>query len=338
MTEQNSLEKLTGLIAFARAGSLGSFTAAARMLSVSPSAVSKSIKRLEQNLGVPLFTRTTRSLKLTPEGRDLHERALRLLHEAEEIEQAAKSARSEPSGRLRIAAPLPIGIHLLAPALATFREKYPQVTVDLRLSDHFVDIIEQGIDVAVRIGDLPDSRLLSRSLAPHQLCCYASPAYLERRGVPDHPDELAGHETVALRYQSSGQISRWPFRLGGDHCGCERCAGRRSGCRWRHRADREFHRGAPCCTRHTCARPCPLCGRAAQYNRPLAGKPPRESRGPRLSCPAAGPVPRADEGRCRHLPCDAPSLSAKSLNCALRSQSWCQNRDLTAALRGRSSR
>ena len=214
MTEQNSLERLTGLIAFARAGSLGSFTAAARMLSVSPSAVSKSIKRLEQNLGVPLFTRTTRSLKLTPEGRDLHERALRLLHEAEEIEQAAKSARSEPSGRLRIAAPLPIGIHLLAPALATFREKYPQVTVDLRLSDHFVDIIEQGIDVAVRIGDLPDSRLLSRGLAPHQLCCYASPAYLERRGVPDHPDELAGHETVALCYQSSGQISRWPFRLG----------------------------------------------------------------------------------------------------------------------------
>jgi DNA-binding transcriptional LysR family regulator len=214
MTEQNSLERLTGLIAFARAGSLGSFTAAARMLSVSPSAVSKSIKRLEQNLGVSLFTRTTRSLKLTPEGRDLHERALRLLHEAEEIEEAAKSARSEPSGRLRIAVPLPIGIHLLAPALATFREKYPQVTVDLRLSDHFVDIIEEGIDVAVRIGDLPDSRLLSRSLAPHQLCCYASPAYLERRGVPDHPDELAGHETVALRYQSSGQISRWPFRLG----------------------------------------------------------------------------------------------------------------------------
>tara|TARA_R110002126_G_scaffold44671_10_gene127211 strand:+ start:28278 stop:29246 length:969 start_codon:yes stop_codon:yes gene_type:complete len=214
MTEQNSLERLTGLIAFARAGSLGSFTAAARMLSVSPSAVSKSIKRLEQNLGVSLFTRTTRSLKLTPEGRDLHERALRLLHGAEEIEQAAKSARSEPSGRLRIAAPLPIGIHLLAPALATFREKYPQVTVDLRLSDHFVDIIDEGIDVAVRIGDLPDSRLLSRSLAPHQLCCYASPAYLERRGVPDHPDELAGHETVALRYQSSGQISRWPFRLG----------------------------------------------------------------------------------------------------------------------------
>ena len=81
MTEQNSLERLTGLIAFARAGSLGSFTAAARMLSVSPSAVSKSIKRLEQNLGVSLFTRTTRSLKLTPEGRDLHERALRLLHD-----------------------------------------------------------------------------------------------------------------------------------------------------------------------------------------------------------------------------------------------------------------
>ncbi|MGB3389313.1 MAG: LysR family transcriptional regulator, partial [Pseudaminobacter sp.] len=98
MEEHIALDRLTGIIAFARAGSLGSYTAAARVLSISPSAVSKSIQRLERHLGVSLFTRTTRSLTFTPEGRDLHERALRLLREAEEIEQAAMTARSEPSG------------------------------------------------------------------------------------------------------------------------------------------------------------------------------------------------------------------------------------------------
>jgi DNA-binding transcriptional LysR family regulator len=183
-------------------------------LSISPSAVSKSIQRLERSLGVSLFTRTTRSLALTPEGRDLHERALRLLREAEEIAQVARAARSEPSGTLRVAASLPIGIHMIAPLLPAFRTLYPEVTVDLRLSDQFVDIVEEGIDIAVRIGELADSRLLSRLLAPHRLCCFASPAYLSARGRPAHPDELAGHDTVNLRYQSSGQLLRWPFRVG----------------------------------------------------------------------------------------------------------------------------
>jgi DNA-binding transcriptional LysR family regulator len=215
MKEQMLLERLTGLIAFARAGSMGSFTAAARSLSVSPSAVSKSIQRLERHLGVPLFTRTTRSLTLTPEGRDLHERALRLLREAEAIEQAAMSARSEPSGNLRVAASLPIGLHVIAPALPAFRKSHPKVTVDLRLTDRMVDIIEEGIDVAIRIGDLADSRLLSRSLAPYRLCCFASPAYLAARGAPLHPDDLAGHDLVNLRYQSTGQSFRWPFQIAG---------------------------------------------------------------------------------------------------------------------------
>lgn len=209
-----ALERLTGLIAFARAGSMGSYTAAARALSISPSAVSKSIQRLERDLGVSLFTRTTRSLTLTTEGRELHERAIRLLRDAEEIEQVAMAARSEPSGTLRIAASLPIGVHLIAPALPAFRRLHPKVTIDLRLSDTFVDIIEEGVDVAVRIGELADSRLLSRSLAPHQLCCFASPAYLEKRGAPAHPDELEGHDTVNLRYQSTGQTFRWMFQLG----------------------------------------------------------------------------------------------------------------------------
>jgi len=214
MKEQIGFERLTGLIAFARAGSLGSYTAAARSLSVSPSAISKSIQRLERHLGISLFTRTTRSLTLTAEGRDLHERALRLLRDAEEIEQVAKTARAEPAGTLRIAASLPIGLHVIAPALPQFRKLHPKVTIDLRLSDHMVDLIEEGIDLAVRIGDLNDSRLLSRRLSGHRLCCYASPDYLAMRGTPKHPDSLDGHETVNLRYQSTGQVFRWPFRIG----------------------------------------------------------------------------------------------------------------------------
>lgn len=214
MKEQIGFERFTGLIAFARAGSLGSYTAAARSLSVSPSAISKSVQRLERHLGVPLFMRTTRSLTLTAEGRDLHGRVLRLLRDAEEIEQVAKTARAEPAGLLRIAASLPIGLHVIAPSLALFRARQPKVMIDLRLSDHMVDLIDDGIDLAVRIGELADSRLISRRLSPHRLCCYASPAYLALRGTPKHPDELEAHETVNLRYQSTGQVFRWPFRIG----------------------------------------------------------------------------------------------------------------------------
>lgn len=215
MKEQIGLERLTGLIAFARAGSMGSYTAAARSLSISPSAVSKSVQRLEQSLGVSLFTRTTRSLTLTPEGRGLHERALKLLRDADEIEQMAISARAEPAGTLRIAASLPIGIHMVAPAIPAFRRRHPKVTVDLRLSDQVVDIVDQGIDIAVRIGGLADSRLVSRRLSPLRLCAYASPGYLAERGTPTHPDQLVDHDTVNLRYQSSGQAFRWPFQIGG---------------------------------------------------------------------------------------------------------------------------
>lgn len=214
MTEQVRLDSLIGVTAFARTASLGSYTAAARSLAVSPSAVSKSVQRLEDQLGLQLFTRTTRSLTLTPEGRDLHERSLRLLQEIEGIEQAAVSARGEPAGTLKITAPLPIGVHLLAPALPRFRAQHPKVSIDLRLGDQFVDLIEEGVDVAIRVGDLADSRLISRKLATHRAGAFASPDYLARRGTPGHPDELIDHECVNFRFQSSGQALRWPLRVG----------------------------------------------------------------------------------------------------------------------------
>lgn len=214
MKEQIGLERLTGLIAFARAGALGSYSAAARSLSVSPAAISKSIQRLEKHLGVTLFTRTTRSLVLTAEGRELHERALRLLRDAEEIEQVAKRARAEPAGTLRIAASLPVGIHMIAPMLAKFCALHPKVTIDLRLSDHMISIVDENIDIAIRVGDLADSNLLAHRLPPYQIGCYASPEYLACCAPPQHPDDLIGHQTINLRYQNTGQLFRWPFRVG----------------------------------------------------------------------------------------------------------------------------
>lgn len=214
MTAKIGLESLTGLIAFARTASLGSYTAAARSLGVSPSAVSKSVQRLEDQLKVRLFMRTTRSLTLTPEGRDLQERTVRLLQEVEQIEQAAASARAEPSGLLRITAPLPVGTHILAPALPRFREQYPKVSIDLRMGDRYTDLIEEGIDVAIRVGAPGDSRLISRPLAPHRLCAFAAPSYLAKRGIPRVIDDLLEHECVNFRYQSSGQALRWPFQVG----------------------------------------------------------------------------------------------------------------------------
>jgi DNA-binding transcriptional LysR family regulator len=214
MTAQITLDRLTGLIAFARAGSLGNYSAAARSLGVTPSAISKSVQRLEAQLGIRLFARTTRSLTLTPEGRDLHDKTLRLLRQADEIEQTATAARSEPAGTLRITASLPIGVHILAPALPRFCSQYPKVVVDLRLGDRHADLVEDGIDVAVRVGELADSRLISKKLGVHRIAAFASPDYLRRRGTPLHPDDLSGHDCVTFRYQSSGQLLRWPFKVG----------------------------------------------------------------------------------------------------------------------------
>jgi DNA-binding transcriptional LysR family regulator len=212
--EQIGIERLTGLLAFARTAALGSYTAAAKVLGVSPSAVSKSVQRLEDSLRLKLFSRTTRTLSLTPEGQELFEKALRLIANVEEIEQAALAARTEPVGVLKVTAPLPIGTYILAAALPKFRERYPKIIVDLRLGDQFADIIQEGIDVAIRVGRLSDSRLRAKYLAPHRLCAFASPTYLKKRGVPQHPDELHKHDCVNYRYQSSGQPLNWPFTIG----------------------------------------------------------------------------------------------------------------------------
>ena len=151
---------------------------------------------------------------MTPEGCDLHERALKLLQDADEIEQAAASARAEPAGNLKVTVPVPLAIHVIAPNLPLFRQRYPKLNVDLRVSDTFSDLIQEGIDVAIRIGAQEDSRFISRKLAPNRVCAFASPSYLKKRGVPQHIADIEGHDCVGVRLHSSGQFLRWPFRLG----------------------------------------------------------------------------------------------------------------------------
>lgn len=214
--ENLTLDRLAGIISFARVASLGSYTAASRILSVSPSAVSKNVKRLEERLGIKLFNRTTRSLTLTPEGAELYEKAVRLLREAEDIEQTAFASRHEPAGLIRITAPVPVGTHLLAPHIPAFRKRYPGIQVELRLTDMMTDLIEEGIDLAVRLGPIADSRLIAHTLAPNIVCTYASPDYVRQCGIPQTPDDLSSHTLISVRYQSSGQIMKWRFRDGDD--------------------------------------------------------------------------------------------------------------------------
>lgn len=203
-----------GLAVFARAGTLGSYTEAAKALGISPSAVSKSVQRLEQRLGLSLFTRTTRSLVLTPEGKTVHERAVRLLREAESLQQAAQLARTEPAGALTVTAAPAIGAHLLGPALPRFHRRHPGVRVNLRMTDQLLDLVDEGIDVAIRVGHSANSELRSRRFGPHRVGCFASPAYLAKRGTPKTPDDLQHHDCVAVRFQSTGLVLRWPFQVG----------------------------------------------------------------------------------------------------------------------------
>jgi DNA-binding transcriptional LysR family regulator len=179
-----------------------------------PPLPSVKVFSLEKQLGITLFTRTTRSLVLTAEGRELHERALRLLRDAEEIEQIAKQARAEPAGILRIAASLPVGIHVIAPLLPAFCARYPKVTIDLRLSDRVVSLVDENIDIAIRLGELADSSLLLRRLPPYQIGCYASPEYLARCAPPQHPNDLSGHTTSICVTKIQGSFFAGRFASG----------------------------------------------------------------------------------------------------------------------------
>jgi len=203
-------DRLAALGTFAKVVELNGFSAAARDLGLSKSAVSKLVACLEDEMGARLLNRTTRRLSLTEAGLAFYQGAQRVLAEAEAAEAAVTHLSAAPRGVLRVNAPMSFGQRHIAPALPAFMAEFPELAVELDLNDRAVDLIEEGYDVALRIMRLTDSSLIARRLAPSRSILCAAPAYLERRGTPLRPEDLARHDCLVYSYQSSGK--HWVFQ------------------------------------------------------------------------------------------------------------------------------
>ncbi|MBE7211106.1 MAG: LysR family transcriptional regulator [Gluconacetobacter diazotrophicus] len=207
------MERSGEMEVFTRIVQEGGFSAAARSLNLTPSAVSKLIGRLEARLGARLFIRTSRALTLTTEGEAFHQAALRILQEMEEAEQAA--AGSAVRGRLRVSATIPFGTMFVAPAVDEFVRRNPGLTIELNLTDEVIDLAAARIDVAIRMGNLPDSGLIARKLGQSRRVVCAAPSYLARHPAPHLPADLQHHDCLTFNFRRAPCV--WPFRRdGGD--------------------------------------------------------------------------------------------------------------------------
>ena len=204
------MDRLTALTVFRHVVELGSFAAAARHLNLSPAAVSKNIGELEAHLAVRLINRTTRRMSLTEAGTLYYRQIARVLDELEEADSSLGPLQESPRGLLRVSAPLTLTLVCLSPALPGFLSRHPDLTLDLRLDDRRVNIVEEGFDIAIRASDrLEDSSLVARKLTTtaHVVC--AAPAYLERHGRPRSPEDLRQHSCI--QYTLSGHVDDWTF-------------------------------------------------------------------------------------------------------------------------------
>ena len=209
------MSQVQQFVAFATAARNGSFARAARELAQTPSTIAKSINRLEKQLGVRLFHRTTRQVSLTPDGQQLFEQCQRILEEVEALRTFAAGASGEPSGVLRLETSITYGRRVVMPVLATLLERHPGLSIDARFSDQMSDVIREGLDAVIRIAPLGDSRLVARQIGQQNLLVCASPGYLEKHGAPASPADLERHHCVTFRVPSSGRDRPWQFRLDG---------------------------------------------------------------------------------------------------------------------------
>jgi DNA-binding transcriptional LysR family regulator len=201
------MDKLASLRAFVKVVELGSFAEAGRQLRLSRSAISKYVGELEQSLGVQLLNRTTRHASPNENGQAYFERALSILADIDAADQAVAHLQSTPRGLLRINAPMSFGTLQLGSAIADFMEQYPELQIQLVLSDNLVDPVQDGFDVTLRIAELESSSLIARKIAPIDRLVCASPAYLDRHGVPSHPSELRSHVSLTYGFLLTG--NRW---------------------------------------------------------------------------------------------------------------------------------
>jgi len=207
------VESIGAFKVFVHAAQARSFASAGSQLGVSASAIGKTIARLEEQLNVRLFHRSTRSIALTPEGALLLERCRRILSEVDGIEQDLTRSSRGPRGKLRVS--LPIAGMLMMPTIGGFMKAYPEVQLDLEFTDRLVDLIDEGFDAVIRSGGARDTRLVRRKIGEFRLRLIASPAYLERRGTPRVPEDLLQHACLQHRFANSGKFERWPLRRHG---------------------------------------------------------------------------------------------------------------------------
>jgi len=203
------MDRLTSMTVFAKAVETASFSAAGEALRMSSQLVGKHVQTLEQHLGVRLINRTTRRQHLTEAGFAFYERVKIILAEVEAAEGVAAISGSTPRGRLRINAPVSFGVHALSKRLPEYLAAYPDVSVDMSLSNRFVDLIDEGFDVAFRVGELSDSGLIARTLAPYRLRLCAAPSYIAQHPEIKHPSDLAQHECLGFSYTELR--TRWVF-------------------------------------------------------------------------------------------------------------------------------
>ncbi|MFP5392326.1 MAG: LysR substrate-binding domain-containing protein, partial [Gammaproteobacteria bacterium] len=205
-------DKLRSMEVFVTVASSASFAAAAEQLGMSAVMVGKHVQKLEQALGATLLERTTRTRALTEIGASYLERCRDVLASVEAADLVAETLRAEPQGLLRISAPVAYGSQRLVRVVAEYQAAYPKVAVDLSLNDRVVDLLEEGIDIALRSGPVDDPGLIARALAPGRMLATASPVYLARHGIPGHPEELAQHQ--CLRFAPWGSAPAWRFSRG----------------------------------------------------------------------------------------------------------------------------